>query len=379
LTGYRDKGKTMLRLLGVLAAVAIFTNALTEVSAAPPRRPVVVESTDKRFVMVSGRDKDEVEVLVQDAAARGHRLVAVTNEWRSWGADGLTCLLERGENEPAPDLAYRLRNPISGLYPLGGKLYADASQGYRLLEWSLLYRHYNYLFEGAMPFWVMERAPQTEPAEYAVIMVQHRKKLLKKLQQHCKRQYRLAAFLGHGGLVTVVMQRSPQRSAPHNSQSCDSERFEFVEAKLEDYPEMADRLDDLAAEGYRLLAADSGGFIRFAFSGAILLERDDGDNGNYEHVFPDPRKGISENLETLNAAAERGFHLHRLTGGLLVMEKAPGSQGRSEYRLITGESAQQMLDAVAAASNDGFRVVRLRCEDKVLMERRSLPTPDGDN
>jgi hypothetical protein len=351
------------------AGLIILVFALTDVSAASPGHAVVAESVDERFVMVSGKDRDEVGILVNDAAARGYRLVAMSTEWRSWGMVGLTCLLKRDEGEAMPDRAYSFRFLNFG--KLAEPLNTDASQGYRVLEWSLLDRAFNYLFvAGAWPLLVMERAPHTETVEYAMIVVQNRKKLLKAIHKHCAQHYRFAAFLGRGGQVIVIMQRPLDTGVPDNPENCDSGRFEFIETKAKDYPELADHLDDLASKGYRLLAAANGGFLRYSFSGAVLLEREDSDTSNYEYVVFDPREGIHEHLDALNTAGERGFHLHRLTSGLLVMEKPPGADVRSEYRLVAGESAQKLLDAVSAASGDGFRVERLCCDNMVLLERR---------
>jgi len=80
-----------------VVVVGIIWSGVASLSVASPALVTVVQSTDEQFLLVSGTDREDVEATVQEAAARGFRLLALSLTSREGGLHRLGCLLKQRE------------------------------------------------------------------------------------------------------------------------------------------------------------------------------------------------------------------------------------------------------------------------------------------
>lgn len=140
---------------------------------------------------------------------------------------------------------------------------------------------------------------------------------------------------------------------------------------------MQKELDAAAEQGFRILtAASSGGQSEMV----LFLERAAQPPDTYKYrLLATTRTGTME--KELNQAAQEGFRLLPRTitakEGLLskeivsVLEQAPKSNKRYEYRLLATSRTSTLQKEVSEAESDGFELVGLvgRGENMVIMEK----------
>src|SRR5215203_2212701 len=140
---------------------------------------------------------------------------------------------------------------------------------------------------------------------------------------------------------------------------------------------MQKELDEASAQGFRIISsASSCGQSEMV----LFLERVTQAPGTYKYrLLATTRTGTME--KELNQAAQEGFRLLPRTitakEGFLsneivsVLEQAPNSSKRYQYRLLATSRTSTLQKEVAQAESDGFVLVGLagRGENMVIMEK----------
>lgn len=226
---------------------------------------------------------------------------------------------------------------------------------------------------------VMERSGSSKLRQYELIVSISRARLLAKITRHCEEGYEFVALVGlWGGMLGVIMERTDPADAPGGSSACGPGRFEIVKnvglsMLSKPLSKLDEPLEEMSSKGYRLLAATAyeyGGLL-----GALLFEKATDATGHYEYVIPDWGWTSSDGLSKVNALGAEGFRLHPFSDWFPIMEKKPGGGASVEYGTIGPGEDSELLDAVGAAVDDGFRVLMLLGDKSVVLEReRNAPT-----
>lgn len=353
----------LVAMFGALVAVHIVT-ATKPVNAAPP---TVKTSSDQRLLLVSGRHRDDVLTAVNEAAADGYRLVALTPTWHELGITGLGCLLERSADEPAANYRYAFPQG-SDARLLDKEIRELAGRGFRIVSHGLLERWADYLIaSGTQSLIVMERSTPTSVGEYNVLAAYSRKRLLDRMTERCESGYRFVGLLASPkGWMMTVWERMPSTDVPDEELSCNG-RYDYVDKMSR--RALRKQLIERGAQGFRLLAIAMPGF-RGGSYGAVL-ERLQGETQTYSYRFPFvDDEDAQDALDTMNNWAAEGFRLHAgSSSAFMVMEQDPAALNETKYKLIGTSSAHDLLDALSEALADGFRIVRFMGSDAVLLER----------
>jgi hypothetical protein len=147
------------------------------------------------------------------------------------------------------------------------------------------------------------------------------------------------------------------------------ERYRFLEGPRDSLPQR--KIDEGAVKGYRVIDVsppDENGIC------TIIMEKAATPPGIYDYRMLKPARKTGLGEEDLNQAGAEGFRLlmHNATLVPFVMEKAPGSSERFQYRLLASALLSDLAEKLEEASRQGYQVVVMSgLEDgiAVVMER----------
>lgn len=167
------------------------------------------------------------------------------------------------------------------------------------------------------------------------------------------------------------------------AQSSETENLQYKLLATTRTSTMQKEINETAAQGYRIIvgAPTSGSEM------ALFLSRDGTVKDPYEYkLLATTRTGTMQ--KELNEAADAGFRLipstmiakKQLFGGVeivMIMERAPNTKKRYEYKLLATTRTSTMQKEVTEAKNAGYVVVGMvsRDEHMVVMEREVTLMP----
>jgi hypothetical protein len=352
----------MVAIVSALVAIRIVA-ATAPANTAPP---TVETSSDRRFLLVSGKSRDDVLAAVNKVAEDGYQLVTISSTWRNVGTAGLACLLEKSADEHATEYQYAFAQGMAAK-PLNREVQELAARGFRIPPWGLLARWADYIWVSAPKvFIVMERSGELPVREYSVVSAaKGRKHLIVTMERGCENGDRFMELYSSGPAPMMTFwERMPSTHDSEDSPRCDG-RYEYVSEHR--FRALREQLIERGNRGYRLVAASGLG---------LLLERPEIPPRTHSYRFPCTSGDTCEDaVATMNTWAREGFRLHaRSPYFIMVKEHDPKNLPAVEYHLIGPALVHELLDALSAARADGFRVLRLLGDDEILLQRIPPPT-----